>query len=158
MSVKAFTLLAAVAVAVAATAQGVAVGGVVVEAKGGQTIPGAHAVLQSLPDSSVVAFAISGRDGSFAIAKGAKTPCQLRISCMGYATKYVSLEALPTLGLRVEMETKAFNLSEIAVKQRALSAVVRGDTIRYNIEKYKDGTEQVLGDVLDKLPGIEVTE
>lgn len=158
MNVKALALLSALAATVAATAQGVAVGGVVVEAKGGQTIPGAHAVLQSLPDSSVVAFAISGRDGRFAIAKGATGPCQLRISCMGYATKYVSLEALPALGLRVEMETKAFNLSEIAVKQRALGAVVRGDTIRYNIEKYKDGTEQVLGDVLDKLPGIEVNE
>lgn len=155
---KASASVAILLATVAATAQSVAVGGVVVEAKGGNTIPGAHAVLQSLPDSSVVAFAISGRDGSFAIAKGAKMPCQLRISCMGYATKYVKLETLPRLGLKIELETKAFNLSEIAVKQRALGAVVRGDTIRYNIEKYKDGTEQVLGDVLEKLPGIEVSE
>ena len=37
-----------------------------------------------------------------------------------------------------------------------MPVVVRGDTIAYNTDSFTNGTEQKLGDVLKKLPGIEV--
>ncbi|HEA30107.1 MAG TPA: TonB-dependent receptor [Leeuwenhoekiella sp.] len=39
-----------------------------------------------------------------------------------------------------------------------MPVVVRGDTIAYNTDSFTNGTEQKLGDVLKKLPGIEVND
>lgn len=141
-----------------AVAQSRQVSGVVVEAKGGKPIPGAHAVALSLPDSSVVAFAITDKDGHFNITKVPAAPCVVRISCMGYANSFTPVKSLPATDLRIALKAKAFDLAEVAVKTRALGAVVKGDTVKYNVQKYIDGTEQVLGEVLDKLPGVEVDE
>ena len=44
------------------------------------------------------------------------------------------------------------------MRKRAPGAVVKGDTVKFNVGKYVDGTERVLGEVLDKLPGVEVDE
>ena len=35
---------------------------------------------------------------------------------------------------------------------------IKGDTIVYNTDSFSNGTEQKLGDVLEKLPGVEVSE
>ena len=35
---------------------------------------------------------------------------------------------------------------------------VKGDTLIYNADSFKSGTEKKLEDVLNKLPGVEVTE
>lgn len=39
-----------------------------------------------------------------------------------------------------------------------MPVVVRGDTIVYNTDSFTNGTERKLGDVLKKLPGVEVTD
>ena len=39
-----------------------------------------------------------------------------------------------------------------------MPVVVRGDTIVYNTDSFTNGTEQKLGDVLKKLPGVTVTD
>lgn len=151
-------LVAVAQIFICAVAQSHQVSGVVVEAKGGKTIPGAHAVALSLPDSAVVAFAITDKEGRFNITKVPAAPCVVRVSCMGYANSFTPVKSLPATGLRIALKAKAFDLAEVSVKTRALGAVVKGDTVKYNVQKYVDGTEQVLGEVLDKLPGVEVDE
>lgn len=132
--------------------------GSVVDAKGANPVPGAHVVALSLPDSSIVAFSITDSEGRFNIRNAPSVPCLLRVSCLGYSTAFSSVRSLPATGLSIELTPKAFDLAEVAVRKRAPGAVVKGDTVKYNVAKYVDGTEQVLGEVLDKLPGVEVDE
>lgn len=145
-------------VAVCAVAQSRSVRGSVVERKGAAPVPGAHVVALSLPDSAVSAYAITDKDGRFLITNAPASPCLVRVSCLGYATKFTTLKSLPAADVRVELEPKAFDLAEVAVRKRAPGAVVKGDTVKFNVAKYVDGTEQVLGEVLEKLPGVEVDE
>lgn len=160
MAVKLVCVVAVAAMqfSICAVAQSRQVSGVVVEAKGGKPVPGAHAVALSLPDSAVVAFATTDKDGRFNIAKAPAAPCVVRVSCMGYANSFTSVKTLPAAELRIRLKAKAFDLAEVSVRKRAPGAIVRGDTVKYNVERYVDGTEQVLGEVLDKLPGVEVDE
>ncbi|MDR3339517.1 MAG: hypothetical protein LBT25_05385 [Candidatus Symbiothrix sp.] len=52
----------------------------------------------------------------------------------------------------------AISLQEVIVKGRKTGVFFDKDTIRYDISSFKDGSEVVLGDLLNKLPGIEVDE
>lgn len=121
-------------------------------------VAGAYAVALSLPDSTVAAFAVTNAEGMFEINKELSAPCCLRVSCLGFATRVVTLKALSPEPMAIELADKAFSLKEVSVSRRAPGAAVRGDTVRFNLPKYVDGTELVLGDVLGKLPGISVTE
>lgn len=47
-------------------------------------------------------------------------------------------------------------LSEVTVQSYALDAKVSNDTTEYNLEKLLNGSEENLGDVLKKLPGIQI--
>ena len=39
-----------------------------------------------------------------------------------------------------------------------LPVTIKGDTIVYNADSFKNGSERKLGDVLDKLPGVEIND
>lgn len=106
----------------------------------------------------MAAFAVTDAEGVFDVKKELRLPCCLKISCLGFATKVVPIKSTPRKPMRIEIMPKVFDLKEVAVRQRAPGAAVRGDTVRYNLRMFTDGTEQVLGEVLDKLPGIKVTE
>jgi hypothetical protein len=49
-------------------------------------------------------------------------------------------------------------LPEVIIKGRKTGVFFDNDTIRYDPNVFKDGSEVVLGDLLNKLPGIEVDE
>ena len=46
-------------------------------------------------------------------------------------------------------------LDEVVVK---MPVVVRGDTLIYNADSFKNGSERKLEDIIDKLPGVEINE
>lgn len=152
--------LAAIAFALLhlAMANGQSLSGRVTCGEDRKPVAGAYAVVLSLPDSAVAAFAVTSAEGLFEIKKELSAPCCLRVSCMGFATRLVTLKAIPPEPMAIELADKAFTLKEVSVSRRAPGAAVRGDTVRYNLPRYVDGTEQVLGDVLGKLPGVSVTE
>ena len=52
----------------------------------------------------------------------------------------------------------AIELAEVTVTAKEKPFVLKDDTVRYNVEAYKDGTERKIEDVIKKLPGIEVNE
>lgn len=132
--------------------------GKVEDSKDGTVLPGAHVVAYSLPDSVMRAYAITDKNGDFSIGNCPKTPFFLRATCMGYAKKDVYVAPSTKSPIEIKLSAKSFNLNEVSVRRRAPGAVVKGDTMTYNISHYTDGTEQVLGDVLDKLPGVTVDE
>ncbi len=134
------------------------ISGIVTDKAGDGPIVGAHAIVICMPDRSIAAYAMTDANGRFSITKNIHGVCLLRVSCIGYANEVVPIKKLPSNGISVQMTAKAFNLKEVAVKRRAPGVVVRVDTVKYKIERYTDGTEQVLGEVLDKLPGVRVTE
>lgn len=142
----------------AAHAAGQTLTGIVTDKASGAPVAGAHAIALSLPDSTVASFAATDAEGRFEIKKTPKAPFCLRISCMGLEKKDIHIKVPPRRPVEVELKAKEFSLKEVSVSRRAPGAIVRGDTITYNIAKYTDGTEQVLGDVLSKLPGISVSE
>lgn len=62
-----------------------------------------------------------------------------------------------TLSLNVSLKERTSQLKEIIITKKP-AITVKKDTLEYNLERYKDGTEKVVEDVLKKLPGVKVEE
>jgi len=55
----------------------------------------------------------------------------------------------------ITMETGGIETEGVEIV-REMPASIKGDTIVYNADSFKSGTEKKLEDVLKKLPGVEV--
>lgn len=59
--------------------------------------------------------------------------------------------------LNFNLENKTTELEEVVI-EKEVPIRIKNDTITYNPESFKDGTERVVEDLLKKLPGIKVEE
>ncbi|MBP1637570.1 MAG: hypothetical protein H6Q18_359 [Bacteroidetes bacterium] len=50
----------------------------------------------------------------------------------------------------------SITLNEVVVTSKQKPFIIRGDTVKYNVSAYLDGSERKLQDLLKRLPGIEV--
>ncbi|WP_378183205.1 hypothetical protein [Aquimarina sp. SS2-1] len=55
----------------------------------------------------------------------------------------------------ITMYPKTTQLDEVVISERRKFRIKK-DTVVFNVEKYKDGTERKVEDILNKLPGVEV--
>lgn len=105
---------------------------------------------------AVDAYSISNDKGRFVLNLKANTSYNIRFSYLGLKTK--TMTVLTTEENVVKNITLVSNASQLAeveiVKQMPVS--VRGDTLIYNADSFRTGTERKLEDVLKKLPGVEV--
>ncbi|SFZ90387.1 hypothetical protein SAMN05428642_101907 [Flaviramulus basaltis] len=53
-------------------------------------------------------------------------------------------------------KSKITELNEVVVKAKKRPFEIKNDTVVFNVEAYKDGTERKVEDLLKKLPGIEI--
>ena len=116
-------------------------------------------MLLNARDSVLASFAISDTDGRFAI-KGAKAGNYiLKISFMGFSTVTRELmlgeEEVVDLGTITLKEATAI-LSEVEVLADHVPIQIQDDTINYNADAFKVQPNDVVEDLLKRLPGIEV--
>ncbi|QMU63640.1 MAG: hypothetical protein GKR88_04640 [Flavobacteriaceae bacterium] len=104
------------------------------------------------------------RDGKFNIQLKDEyiDSVKLVIKSNGYIDNSIEISELlkgKVYKLNFEMKKSEFIiLEEIIIKSKKKKFKVKKDTLIYNINEYKDGTERKLQDVLNKLPGVEVNE
>lgn len=102
-------------------------------------------------------FIFTTMEGEFTFNLPCDKPYEIEIEQAGYKTliKKIELNGNKTEKLKLEKSTDAISLKETIVKaQQAIK--IKGDTIEYDADSFKVGNEEVLEDILKKLPGIEV--
>ena len=73
-------------------------------------------------------------------------------------TLEISKDNKKSHALDFALKERVDELEEVYIEGEKRPISVRQDTTVYNIEKFKDGTERVVEDILKKLPGITVEE
>ena len=102
-------------------------------------------------------YGITNENGKFAIELGANATFKIQISYIGKKT----IEELITT--KTEDIVKNYTLypdnvlDEVQIVYE-MPVTVKGDTIVYNADSFKSGTERKLEDVLENLPGVEINE
>lgn len=159
---KILLVFAAVMASVPAFAQSASIRGTLLDQENGDPLP--YATLSIYPASSKKAegtpqnYALSGIDGKVVVGKVRPGNYTMKIELMGYTT----------LIQQIKVESKGLDLGVIMVKpdSKVLEAatvtglgnpiIVKKDTIEYNASSFKTTDNDMLIDLLKKLPGIEV--
>ena len=155
---KAIGVIALMLFAVHCQAENIKLGGIVVNADHGSAVPFANIMVYSLPDSTLLGYAISSDNGTFSVGISPSVKdLFIKVSCLGFKGQTIATTTgADSLLIRLEPDSKM--LETVVVKGRAPGIKVSGDTIDYNIRKYTTGNEKVLKDILAKLPGMDVDE
>lgn len=127
------------------------VSGRVTDAKSGEALVGA--IVRSLNgEGETVGYVMTGKDGRFAIQAG-KDVSAIKIALLGYKEK--TLTPPFEKSLMISLESEDLRIKESVVQARKVQ--MAGDTTIYNVKALTDRDDLVLGDVLKRIPGIEVT-
>ena len=137
------------------------VSGTVVEKTTGDAVASATIQLLSLPDSSFVEGVTTGSMGEFTFKNVKEGEYTMRISFIGYTTKYVKLDLNAQKKKEVDvgyitMTTDDILLKSAEVTAHAAKVAVSGDSLVYNANAYRVPEGSTLEALVKQLPGAKV--
>ena len=143
-------VMAALLVAVSATAKSPDVGGTVID-ENGEPMPFVNVVLLSLPDSTFVQGAMTDDQGHFQIVT-LQNEGLLKVSSIGYETLYLNPKALNG---PIQMKEASLMLGEVVVKSQLPKTRVKGEAMRTTIEGTILEKAGTVADALGRVPSLE---
>lgn len=106
-------------------------------------------------DSLYIDFTVSNDDGSFKIDGTPPAAFYLSFSCMGYHTRIIPIRSF-VQGGTILLSPQTFKIKEVTVRSNRIRQT--GDTIIYEVSGFKMPQDRSIGDVLKKMPGLEVSD
>lgn len=101
-------------------------------------------------------YAITNDKGKFILNLKPNTKYSIKISYLGMKNKEIAIATTnQNLAQNIVMDSGEVELEGVEIV-REMPVSIKGDTIVYNADSFKSGTERKLEDVLKKLPGVEV--
>lgn len=141
-----------------AIAQSIHIQGKVVNEKG-EAVERVNVVMKHIRKGTIVSFTHTSETGSFELKKNlTATPpdsLELNFSCIGYASKTYPVKDYKS-PLLIELTSKSVKIKEVFVSAQKI--MQRSDTIAYLISAFSSAEDRTIGDVLKKIPGVEVLE
>ncbi len=128
------------------------VSGTIVDKESNEPLTGASVIVKGA-DGKIKKYATSKGDGSFAMSLPSVAGCRLYVSMMSFTKKTVPLDSV-SFPLTVLLEPGTTLLKEVTVKADRIRE--QGDTITYNVGSFAQQQDRSIGDVLKRMPGIDV--
>ncbi|MBP6758404.1 MAG: carboxypeptidase-like regulatory domain-containing protein [Flavobacterium sp.] len=101
-------------------------------------------------------YAITNDKGKYVLDLKANTTYTISVSFLGMQSKQLEIvTSNVNIKKNIVLEDGAVDLAGVEIV-REMPVSIKGDTIVYNADSFKSGTERKLEDVLKKLPGVEV--
>jgi hypothetical protein len=102
------------------------------------------------------AYAITNDKGKFILNLKPNATYSIKLSYLGMQNKEITITTQSqNIVQNITMETGGIELEGVEIV-REMPVSIKGDTIVYNADSFKTGTERKLEDILKKLPGVEV--
>ncbi len=119
-----------------------------------QPIPGASIVFIKQKESTIHAYSISDNNGMYRITSNAAfDSLNIKVSAIGFAEMIKPLTHQSQI-INFTLVEKATELPTVKVKSNPIS--VQGDTTNYKVDAFATSQDRVIGDIIAKLPGIEI--
>jgi len=100
-------------------------------------------------------YALTDINGKYKLNLNKNTNYNIQVSYIGLRTLEDSISTKEISLLKDYNLRSDIALQEVIVK---MPVIVRGDTLIYDADSFKNGTERKLEDIIDKLPGVEINE
>ena len=133
------------------------ISGKVIDKNTRKALEGASVLMCKENENAIISYAITNAQGEYELKIKDNQTANFRIdfSILGYAKQSVNVENENRL-LNVELTQETINLQEVVV--RANKIWKSRDTLNYSVASFKTMQDRVIGDVLKKMPGIEVAQ
>lgn len=105
--------------------------------------------------SDLESYVITDLSGKFKLQLKKNTSYKIQVNYIGLRTIEDVIQTKESNLSKNYVMSKGIVLDEVIVK---IPITVRGDTITYDADSFKNGSERKLEDIIDKLPGIEINE
>lgn len=128
--------------------------GKVIDKEANEPLVGASVIIKGA-DGRIKKFASTKADGAFAMQLPSVSGCRLEVTMMSFAKQSLPLDSV-SFPLTVYMEAGATLLKEVTVKADRIRE--QGDTITYNVGSFAQSQDRSIGDVLKRMPGIDVSQ
>lgn len=152
---KKFTLLFILLISFVSFSQNIRFEGIVLES-GKSPLEMANIMAVNLATKGMDAYAITNDKGKFYLNLKPNTTYTIKLSYIGMQNKEISISTKSeNITQNISMEPGGIELEGVEIV-REMPVSIKGDTIVYNADSFKTGTEKKLEDVLKKLPGVEV--
>ena len=135
------------------------VSGTVVDKTTGEAVAAATIQLLALPDSSFVEGTTTGEQGTFSLKNVKKGQYTMKLSFIGYVTKYVDVDLKAKSDANIgyiTMATDDILLKDAEVTAHAAKVAVKGDSLAYNANAYRVPEGSTLEALVKQLPGAKV--
>jgi hypothetical protein len=120
-----------------------------------ENLAGISVVLQSV-DSAIIAYAFSDDAGNYKLSTNDKSAYFiLSVSGLSIANQNKKIEN-KTQTVNFIAKDEVIQIKEVIVKSKKI--YYKNDTLNYLVSSFSNENDQVIGDVLKKLPGIVVAE
>ncbi|MFK7749956.1 MAG: carboxypeptidase regulatory-like domain-containing protein [Kordia sp.] len=123
----------------------------------GKPLELANVIALNKATNTLESYGITNNEGRFRLALKKNTNYAIKVSFIGLATVNDSLTT-KEVDITKDFVMKADKSLDAVELTYEMPVTIKGDTIIYNADSFKNGSEKKLGDVLKKLPGIEVTD
>ncbi|PKA83352.1 outer membrane beta-barrel protein [Ulvibacter sp. MAR_2010_11] len=126
----------------------------------GEPLEFANVIATIQADGAIESYGITNSEGRYQLDLPKNNTYVLKASFLGYETK----EQVVTISEDAENIQQDFTLNSLADELEGVELIyempvtVKGDTIIYNADSFTTGDERKLGDVMKKLPGVEVND
>ncbi|MDP2162594.1 MAG: carboxypeptidase-like regulatory domain-containing protein, partial [Flavobacterium sp.] len=101
-------------------------------------------------------YGITNDKGRFQLNLKANSKYTIKVSYIGFQAYETTIETnTEDVQRRITLKEGGFALEGVEVVQE-MPVSIKGDTIIYNADSFKTGTEQKLEDILKRLPGVDV--
>lgn len=101
-------------------------------------------------------YGITNDKGKFLLSLKPNASYVIKISYLGMQSKEITISTKSeNMTQNIVMDDAGIELEGVEIV-REMPVSIKGDTIVYNADSFKSGTERKLEDVLKKLPGVEV--
>lgn len=123
----------------------------------GQPLELANVIAINQSTQALESYSITSADGKYKLGLSKASVYTIQVSYIGMKTisKVMNTEALDIDKDFTLYQENALDEIELTYE---MPVTVKGDTIVYNADSFKNGTERKLEDILEKLPGVEVTD
>jgi hypothetical protein len=121
---------------------------------------GAVVRLLAADSTRMIDYTIADAEGKWQFKSVTEPVVVIEIGYFGYGTEFIRIEE-PQNGIapyETVLEVQRFELGAVTVTDKALGVKRSGDTLTFRLETYTTGAERNLGDVLKRLPGMEIRD
>lgn len=125
----------------------------------GNPLQNANVIAKPLVENAGLKFSIADHLGRYKLELEKDTPYEVKVSYLGFKEEVLNLPANFTIREHIfKLKETGQELKEIVINYDYQPVIVKKDTLIYDVKAFANGNERKMKEVLEKMPGVEVSK